>query len=109
LTPTLVILTTGLDPGHEPARIAAAPPQELGRHLGANPGKSIFNIFCSSCHGRSGVGGEGGPPLLNETNRKNFAAIVEWIKNPAPPMPNLSPPLSNSEVEAVAHYVEQLK
>jgi hypothetical protein len=35
--------------------------------------------------------------------------LVEWIKNPAPPMPKMVPPITNSEVEAIAQYVEQLR
>jgi hypothetical protein len=35
--------------------------------------------------------------------------MIEWIKHPAAPMPSMSPPLSNSEVEEVADYVLGLK
>jgi hypothetical protein len=35
--------------------------------------------------------------------------MVAWLKNPAPPMPKLAPPMSGPEVDAVARYVESLK
>ena len=40
----------------------------------------------------------------SEENRE----LVERIKNPAPPMPKMSPPLSNSEINTVAAYVQRL-
>ena len=36
-------------------------------------------------------------------------ALVAWIKNPAPPMPKMVPPMTYTEVDAVARYVEQMK
>jgi cytochrome c553 len=107
--PRLIVLTTGLPADHEVVKVLAVPEEQLKQRFGKDPGKSIFNIFCSSCHGRGGTGGEGGPALVNEASRKSLADVIEWVKHPAPPMPSMSPPLSNSEVEAVAAYVMALK
>jgi len=107
--PRLIVLTTGLPANHEVVKVLAVPEGQLKQRFGKDPGKSIFNIFCSSCHGRGGTGGEGGPALLNEASRKSLPDVIEWVKHPAPPMPSMSPPLSNSEVEAVAQYVLGLK
>ena len=72
-------------------------------------GKKIFSANCSSCHGATGKEGGVGPSLKGEKSRKNFAAAVAWIKNPAPPMPKLYPsPLNAKQVNDVAAYVETL-
>jgi mono/diheme cytochrome c family protein len=71
-------------------------------------GSSIFAANCASCHGAAGQGGFG-PSLKNEQSRKDLAATVRWIENPAPPMPKLYPsPLSETDVADVAAFVERL-
>jgi alcohol dehydrogenase (cytochrome c) len=76
----------------------------------ATTGKQIFSANCASCHGATGAEGGIGPSLKNETKRKNYAQIVAWIKNPAPPMPKLYPsPLSDKDVQNVAAYVATVK
>jgi mono/diheme cytochrome c family protein len=68
-------------------------------------GRVVFNAYCLKCHGSAPIG----PPLGNEKSRKDLAATVEWIKNPAPPMPKLFPaPLSEQDVNDVAAYVQTL-
>ena len=109
-TPRLIILTIGLEPSHAPAHVTAFPPEEAGRHrFGADQGRAIYNVFCASCHGIGGRGGENAPVLAGEANRRNLDAVVQLVKNPTPPMPKLAPPLMDSEVDAVARYVEQLE
>ncbi|GAC1299722.1 MAG: hypothetical protein NVSMB19_04640 [Vulcanimicrobiaceae bacterium] len=72
-------------------------------------GMAIFGQNCSSCHGAAGAGGGIGPSLKGEKSRKDTAAAIAWIKNPAPPMPKLYPaPLNESDVADVAAYVESL-
>lgn len=71
-------------------------------------GKALFAANCSACHGATGEGGVG-PKLQGEKSRKNFAAVVAQIKNPAPPMPKLYPsPLSDKDVNDLAAFVETL-
>jgi mono/diheme cytochrome c family protein len=71
-------------------------------------GKQLFAANCSACHGATGEGGVG-PKLQGEKSRKNFAAVVAQIKNPAPPMPKLYPsPLSDKDVSDLAAFVETL-
>ncbi|MDE2461861.1 MAG: c-type cytochrome, partial [Gammaproteobacteria bacterium] len=75
----------------------------------ADQGQQIFAANCSICHGAHGEGGVG-PSLQDEALRKDLAAVIEQIKNPAPPMPKLYPkPLSEADVQAVAAYVQTLK
>jgi mono/diheme cytochrome c family protein len=72
-------------------------------------GKALFTANCASCHGATGTEGGVGPSLKNEKSRKDQAAAVAWIKNPAPPMPKLYPsPLSEKDVIDVASYVQTL-
>jgi len=72
-------------------------------------GADVFKANCASCHGEAGAGGGIGPVLKGEKQRKNYPAAIAWIKNPQPPMPKLFPaPLSESDVEDVAAYVESL-
>jgi mono/diheme cytochrome c family protein len=71
-------------------------------------GGTVFAANCASCHGAAGQGGFG-PSLKNEKSRKDLAAAVRWIKDPAPPMPKLYPsPLSEKDVSDVAAFVESL-
>jgi len=71
-------------------------------------GRQIYTANCAACHGANGQGGFG-PSLRGEKSRKNTAAAIAWIKNPAPPMPKLYPSvLSEKDVENVAAYIESL-
>ena len=75
----------------------------------AQHGSAIFAQNCVSCHGAQGAGGGIGPRLKGEKQRKNYQQAIAWIKNPQPPMPKLYPsPLSESDVNDVAAYVETL-
>jgi mono/diheme cytochrome c family protein len=109
IEPRLVVMTTGLNAADEPTKVTAFPAAESGRlSFGADQGKAIYGVFCANCHGMGGHGGGSAPALQDESTRKNLQEVIEWIKNPAPPMPKLSPPLMDNEVEAVARYVEQM-
>ncbi|GAC1403497.1 MAG: hypothetical protein NVSMB64_05330 [Candidatus Velthaea sp.] len=72
-------------------------------------GKMLYGVRCAGCHGATGSEGGAGPSLKGEKSRKNYAAVVAWIKNPQPPMPKLYPsPLSAKEVSEIATYVDTL-
>jgi mono/diheme cytochrome c family protein len=71
-------------------------------------GGEIFAANCAVCHGAAGGGGIG-PSLKAEKQRKNYPATMAWIQKPDPPMPQLYPhPLSQSDVNDVAAYVQTL-
>ena len=75
----------------------------------AAQGESIYSTNCAACHGARGVSSGVGPSLTGEKNRKSTAAVIAWVKNPAPPMPKLYPAsLSEKDVADVAAYVESL-
>ncbi len=89
-----------------PATASSAPVASAGADLAH--GRQIYSTTCSGCHGASGQGGFG-PSLRGESSRKNTAAAIAWIKNPKAPMPKLYPdPLSETDVDDVAAYIESL-
>ncbi len=103
-TPRLIVMTTGLPAAYQPVKVEAAPRVDA---TGAR-GEAIYNQFCVSCHGEKGAGGAG-PSLRGIATRKSGDEIMNWIKNPAPPMPKLYPqPLSDTDVERVTDYLEHL-
>jgi alcohol dehydrogenase (cytochrome c) len=103
--PRLVIFATGLPVSHRAALVDGVPPGEARRPQGTDQGRAVFNTLCAGCHGLRGTGGESGPSLLGVSTRRTFSELVEWIKNPEPPMPKLAPPMSDVEVDIVARYV----
>jgi alcohol dehydrogenase (cytochrome c) len=89
---------------------AGAPNVAMGSAAPNASGQQNYMQFCASCHGNSGEGGAGGPSLVAANARRDLAAIAEFIKNPAPAMPDLHPsPLDDAEVTAVSEYVRVLQ
>jgi ubiquinol-cytochrome c reductase cytochrome c subunit len=68
-------------------------------------GHAIFVESCQKCHGSAPIG----PGLGNIKARLSLEKTVDFIKNPAPPMPRLYPgTLSEGDVSGVAAYVQTL-
>jgi alcohol dehydrogenase (cytochrome c) len=68
-------------------------------------GRSIYAENCSTCHGVAGEGATA-PALTNVKDRRTFQNTVQWIENPAPPMPQLFPhPLDQQAVRDVANFI----
>jgi alcohol dehydrogenase (cytochrome c) len=77
---------------------------------GAGGGQQLFAQYCAGCHGSRGEGGGGGPSLVGGKGPKDLAAIVAFVKDPKPPMPDLHPtPLNDQAVTAVSQYVRTLQ
>lgn len=112
--PTLIILAAEETPANPavvtlPEVSLVAVGAQRGSPIGAGHGQQIFASNCAMCHGTHGEGGIG-PSLQDESTRKDLSEVVAWIKDPTPPMPKLYPsPLSESDVQAVAAYVQTLK
>jgi ubiquinol-cytochrome c reductase cytochrome c subunit len=93
--PILAAVTTGSGP--------SGPPSATAR------GAEVFAANCAACHGAQGQGGVGSS-LKSESARKDTAAVTAFVKNPSGAMPKLFPSVLNeSDVAAVAAYVETLK
>lgn len=69
---------------------------------GAADGKSIFGNQCSVCHGATGGGGNGGPPI---NQGKNKEGVITQVTNGGGGMPAFSGQLSEEEIAAVADHV----
>jgi mono/diheme cytochrome c family protein len=99
----------GVSPG--PAAIAALPtaaPSKTAGSAATAHGSAVYAQSCAGCHGASGQGGVG-PSLKNERTRKDLAQTIDWIKNPAPPMPKLYPSvLSEKDARDVGAFVQSL-
>lgn len=110
-TPTVVVMTTGLPADYVEKSLVVDQPEAAARANDPQHGKKVYTQLCATCHGGQGEGVPGaGVPIRNEAERKNYAQVVEWIKNPQPPMPKLYPaPLSDNDVKAIATYLETLK
>jgi alcohol dehydrogenase (cytochrome c) len=110
-TPHVVIMTTGLPSDYVVKSLAVVEPEAAAAAADPHRGKRLFGQFCVACHGTHGEGVPGaGATVQNEAERKSHMQVIAWIKDPAPPMPKLYPaPLSASDVEAVASYLETLK
>ncbi|HKT32510.1 MAG TPA: PQQ-binding-like beta-propeller repeat protein [Gammaproteobacteria bacterium] len=113
-SPTLVVMALNVPAGSpkvvtlEDAGIAQAAMPGVSNNA-SDHGQQIFAANCSVCHGAHGEGGIG-PSLQDESTRKDLDEVIAWIKDPKPPMPKLYPkPLTESDVQAVAAYVETLK
>jgi mono/diheme cytochrome c family protein len=68
----------------------------------AADGMKIFSNNCSICHGASGEGGNGGPPI---TSQKDAAHNIQQVTNGGGGMPAFGNQLSEEEIKAVATYV----
>jgi alcohol dehydrogenase (cytochrome c) len=81
-----------------------------GSGAGAARGEQLYSQYCSGCHGTRGEGGGGGPSLVGDPGPKDLAAIIAFVKDPKPPMPDLHPtPLDDAAVTAVSAYVRTLQ
>jgi alcohol dehydrogenase (cytochrome c) len=112
-TPRVVVMALEV-PENSPQMMVALP--EVSAHgavanaSGAVAGRDQYEQFCAGCHGTRGEGGGNGPSLTRAGARNDLAAIVAFIKDPAPPMPKLHPaPLDDAEVTAVSEYVRTLQ
>jgi len=96
---------------------AAAPGKGQGiQHAGAggknaagpgNPtaGRSVFAANCSTCHGASGHGGNGGPDLTAIPSAKNLARVVKQVTNGGAGMPSFKRTLTPQQINDVAAFV----
>jgi mono/diheme cytochrome c family protein len=70
-------------------------------------GTVVFSENCSTCHGATGHGGNGGPDLTTMPLAQTEAGAIEQVTNGGGGMPAFSGVLSEEEIENVAAYVAQ--
>jgi mono/diheme cytochrome c family protein len=70
-------------------------------------GGVVFSENCSTCHGATGEGGNGGPDLNTMPLAKTEAGAIQQVTNGGGGMPAFGSTLSEEEIENVAAYVAQ--
>jgi cytochrome c5 len=73
----------------------------------AELGAAVFGENCSTCHGATGNGGNGGPDLTTMPLAQTEAGTIEQVTNGGGGMPPFGGVLSEEEIENVAAYVVQ--
>jgi quinohemoprotein ethanol dehydrogenase len=104
----LLALDGGLGP-------APAPGSGQGvEHAGETPtaargkpaaGEAVFASNCSTCHGATGRGGNGGPDLTTIPSAKNLQRVITQVTNGGGGMPSFEGTLTEQQIRDVAAYV----
>ena len=68
-------------------------------------GTVVFSENCSTCHGATGHGGNGGPDLTTMPLAQTEAGAIQQVTNGGGGMPAFKGILSEEEIENVAAYV----
>jgi quinohemoprotein ethanol dehydrogenase len=78
---------------------------EGGGTANAAAGKEVFSENCSTCHGATGHGGNGGPDLRTMPLAKTQSGAEKQVTNGGGGMPAFGGTLSPEEIKNVAAYV----
>jgi mono/diheme cytochrome c family protein len=83
--------------------------EEAGTSEGVSTeaGAAVFSENCSTCHGATGEGGNGGPDLNTMPLAKTEEGVVQQVTNGGGGMPPFGGTLSEEEIKSVAAYVVQ--
>jgi cytochrome c553 len=73
----------------------------------AEAGTVVFSENCSTCHGATGEGGNGGPNLKTMPLAQTEEGAIQQVTNGGGGMPPFGGTLSGEEIENVAAYVVQ--
>ena len=71
----------------------------------AMAGATVFDENCSTCHGATGHGGNGGPDLRTQPLAKSQSGSEEQVTNGGAGMPAFKGQLSEEEIKNVSAYV----
>jgi mono/diheme cytochrome c family protein len=71
----------------------------------AEKGALVFSENCSTCHGATGHGGNGGPDLTTMPLAQTEEGAIQQVTNGGGGMPAFKGTLSEEEIENVAAYV----
>jgi mono/diheme cytochrome c family protein len=71
----------------------------------AELGAAVFGENCSTCHGATGLGGNGGPDLTTMPLAQTEEGAIQQVTNGGGGMPPFGGTLSEEEIENVAAYV----
>jgi quinohemoprotein ethanol dehydrogenase len=70
-------------------------------------GQQVFANNCSTCHGATGHGGNGGPDLTTIPSAKQLSVVVKQVTNGGSVMPAFKGQLTTTQIADVAAYVTQ--
>lgn len=70
-------------------------------------GREDFAANCSTCHGASGRGGNGGLDLTAIPSAKQLSVVVRQVPSGGGGMPAFSGTLAQQQIDDVAAYVVQ--
>jgi mono/diheme cytochrome c family protein len=70
-------------------------------------GAAVFSENCSTCHGATGLGGNGGPDLTTMPLAQSEEGAIQQVTNGGGGMPPFGGTLSEEEIQNVAAYVVQ--
>jgi mono/diheme cytochrome c family protein len=73
----------------------------------ASAGTVVFSENCSTCHGATGHGGNGGPDLTTMPLAQTEEGAIQQVTNGGGGMPAFKGILSEEEIENVAAYVAE--
>jgi cytochrome c551 len=80
---------------------------ETGAGGDPEAGAVVFSENCSTCHGATGHGGNGGPDLRTMPLAQSEEGAIQQVTNGGGGMPPFGGVLSEEEIENVAAYVAQ--
>jgi mono/diheme cytochrome c family protein len=75
--------------------------------VGPEAGAAVFSENCSTCHGATGEGGNGGPDLKTMPLAQTEEGTIQQVTNGGGGMPPFGGTLSEDEIKSVAAYVVQ--
>jgi len=83
--------------------------EEAGTAASGSPeaGAAVFSENCSTCHGATGEGGNGGPNLKTMPLAQTEEGTIQQVTNGGGGMPPFGGTLSEAEIKDVAAYVVQ--
>jgi len=83
--------------------------EEAGTAASGSPeaGAAVFSENCSTCHGATGEGGNGGPNLKTMPLAQTEEGTIQQVTNGGGGMPPFGGTLSETEIKDVAAYVVQ--
>ncbi len=83
--------------------------EEAGTAASGSPeaGAAVFSENCSTCHGATGEGGNGGPDLKTMPLAQTEEGTIQQVTNGGGGMPPFGGTLSENEIKDVAAYVVQ--
>jgi cytochrome c551 len=93
--------------GEEESASEEAEPGATAEGGDPEAGAVVFSENCSTCHGATGHGGNGGPDLTTMPLAQSEEGAIQQVTNGGGGMPAFGGQLSEEEIENVAAYVAQ--